>query len=76
MEPPDCVELQVLGMPGNLFWERMYRLAFPLDLPKAARWVPRMKVFDVIYSHYPPMTWIAYLAKKIYNRRFIYYNEV
>jgi len=74
MKPPQNVSLEVLSMPKSLFWQRVYRLFFPLDFVKAAKWVPKLKLFDVIYSHQYPMNWLAYLAKKLYGVKYVYYD--
>ena len=75
MKPPENVKLQILGMPSNSLAQRVYRLLFPLDFVKAIRWVPKLKGFDAIYSHQYPLTWLAYLAKKFYGAKYIYYNH-
>lgn len=75
MKPPETVELRLLGMPRRLFWQRVYRLVFPLDFPKAIRRVPQLRSFEIIYSHQYPMNWLAYLAKRFYGVEFIYYNH-
>lgn len=74
MTPPESVNLLVLGMPNNILSQRLYRLLFPLDFIKTMRWVPKLKGFNVIYSHQYPMNWLAYLAKKRYGIKYIYYN--
>jgi len=74
-ELPHNVPLVVMGMPRNPMWQRLYRLTMPLNIGKALKWVPRLKDFDVIYSHHYPMNWLAYLAKKFYGVKFIYYNH-
>ena len=56
MEPPANVVLKILGMPQNLTCQRIYRLIMPLDIYKALKWLPKLKSFDVIYSHQYPMT--------------------
>jgi 1,2-diacylglycerol 3-alpha-glucosyltransferase len=75
MKPPDKVELQVIGMPKGLLGQRVYRLILPVDIFKAVRWVPRLKGFDIIYAHQYPMTWLAFLARKFYGVRYIYYDH-
>ena len=60
-------DLFVLGMPKSLFWERVYRLIFPLDIFKTAKWLPRLKGFDEVIVHLYPLTWLASLAKKFYG---------
>lgn len=60
-------DLFVMGMPRASFWEKVYRLLFPLDLLKTARWLPRLKGFDVVIVHLYPLTWLGYLAKKVYG---------
>ena len=74
MEPPHNVRLEILGMPKNPFWQRVYRLFFPLDFIKAMKWVPKLKDFDIIYSHQYPMNWLACLSKRFYGKEYIYYD--
>jgi glycosyltransferase involved in cell wall biosynthesis len=62
----------VMGMPRSLFWERIYRLFFPLDIFKALRWLPKIKDFDHVIVHLYPLTWIAYLAKKLYKVKYTF----
>ena len=75
LESPQNVELQLLGTPRNSFWQRVYRLSFPLDIVKTVKWLPKLKNFDIVYSHQYPMNWLAYLAKRFYRIRYIYYNH-
>jgi 1,2-diacylglycerol 3-alpha-glucosyltransferase len=70
---PKNARLFVMGMPKSLFWQRIYRLIFPLDLIKTFRWLPRLKNFDLIISHLYPMNWLAFLAKKFYNIQYTYW---
>jgi len=74
MEPPLNVEMKIIGMPERFLSQRIYRLMLPLDFIKVRKWVPKLKDFDVIYSHLYPMNWLAYQAKKRYGIRYIYYN--
>ncbi|MCK4793724.1 MAG: glycosyltransferase family 4 protein [Desulfobacteraceae bacterium] len=75
IKPPDDVTLEVMEMPRNSTLQKIYRIIMPLDIYKAIKWVPRLKRFDVIYAHFYPMIWFAYLAQKIYGVKFIYYNH-
>ena len=75
MSPPEGVSLCVMGMPESSLAQRIYRLLFPLDLIKAIKYTPRLKGFGIIYSHQYPLSWLAYLAKKRYGARYIYYNH-
>jgi len=72
---PQNVPLVIMGMPRNPMWQRLYRLTMPLNIGKALKWVPRLKDFDVIYSHHYPVNWLAYLAKKFYGVKYVYYNH-
>ena len=74
MKPPENVGLKIMAMPRNPTWQRIYRLIMPLDIYKGLKWAPKLKGFDIIYSHYYPMNWLAYLAKRFYGAKFIYYN--
>lgn len=75
MEPPEDVALGYLGMPKGFLAERIFRLTFLLNVAKAIKWVPRLKQFDVVCSHQYPMNWLAYLARRFYGSRYIYYNH-
>lgn len=75
LKPPRDVELQILGMPRSLFWQRIYQLVFPLDIVKTMKCIPKLKEFDTVYGHCYPMNWLAYLAKRFYGVKFIYYNQ-
>jgi len=63
-----------LGMPKNPMLQRLYRLFFFLDL-KAMKNYQKLKDFDLVISHFYPMNWLAYMAKKKYNIRYEYYNH-
>ncbi len=75
MNAPVGASLVIMGMPANSLMQRIYRLFFPLDLIKAVKYVPKLKGFDIIYSHQYPLNWLAYLAKRKYGIRYIYYNH-
>jgi len=63
-----------LGMPKNSLLQRLYRLFFFLDI-KRLNYYKKLKDFDVVISHFYPMNWLAYLAKKHYKIRYIYHNH-
>jgi glycosyltransferase involved in cell wall biosynthesis len=62
-----------IGMPKSLFWQRIYRLIFPVDLIKINHIVKDLKEYDLIISHLYPMNWLAHLAKKRYDIKYIYW---
>lgn len=70
---PEGVQVLTMGMPKSLFWERMYRLLFPLDLPKTLKWLPKLKEFDEVIVHLYPLTWLGYLARKRYKVKYIFW---
>ncbi|MDP3766154.1 MAG: glycosyltransferase family 4 protein [Nanoarchaeota archaeon] len=72
---PKGFKLEVLGMPRNLFLQRIYRLVLFLDLKKIKNTVEKLKAYNMIISHFYPMNWFAYYAKKKYNIKYIYYNH-
>ena len=73
--PSQNVKLHILGTPNNLLFERIYRLFYFVDFGKSNRWVQELKGFDCVYSHHYPMNWLAYLAKRRYGIKYIYYNH-
>jgi 1,2-diacylglycerol 3-alpha-glucosyltransferase len=70
---PEGVTVKVMGMPKNLLWERVYRLLFPLDVPKTLKWLPELKEFDEVIVHLYPLTWLGYLAKRRYGVRYTFW---
>ena len=72
---PKSFKLEVLGMPRNLFVQRLYRLLFFLDFSKIRNTAEKLKNYDMVISHFYPMNWIAYCAKKRYNVKYVYYNH-
>ncbi len=70
---PKGIDVFIMGMPKNPFWRRIYRLIFPLDIPKAIRWLPKLKSFDQVIVHLYPLTWLAYLAKKFYKVKYTFW---
>ena len=67
------VKVNVLGMPRNYIFQKIYRILFPFDIIKAVKWVPKLKTFDVIYSYEYPLHWYAYLSKRLYHNLYIVY---
>ena len=72
---PKNFKLEVLGMPKNIFLQRVYRLLFFLDLKKIKTAAEKLKNYEIVISHFYPMNLIADYAKKKYNVRYIYYNH-
>lgn len=71
--PPNGFNVYTMGMPKNLFLQRIYRLIFPLDIVKTVRWLPKLKKYDEIIVHLYPMTWLGFLAKRFYKVKYIFW---
>ncbi|MEM3549512.1 MAG: glycosyltransferase family 4 protein [Candidatus Bathyarchaeia archaeon] len=71
--PPSNYKVHVMGMPKSLFWQRVYRLIFPLDVLKTFRWLPKLRNYDKIIVHLYPMTWIGCLAKTLYKVKYVFW---
>lgn len=71
---PKNYKVIVLGMPKSQFLQRMYRLFFFLDFRKLS-YYKNLKDFDIIISHFYPMNWLAYLARKHYKTKYVYINH-
>jgi glycosyltransferase involved in cell wall biosynthesis len=67
--------LEILGMPKNILWQRIYRLLFFLDFSKVNKVLRQLKDFDLIYSHQYPMNYLAWQAKKKFAVKYVYYNH-
>ncbi|MEK6945977.1 MAG: glycosyltransferase family 4 protein [Nanoarchaeota archaeon] len=72
---PKNFELIVLGMPKNLFLQRLYRLFFFLDSKKIRTAVDKLKDYDVAISHFYPMNLITSKAKEKYGIKYVYHNH-
>ena len=63
-----------LGMPKNPFLQRLYRLFLFLDSKKMG-FYKNLKNYDVIISHFYPMNWLAYKAKKRFSIKYVYWDH-
>ena len=72
---PKKYGLEVLGMPKNLFLQRLYRLLFFVDREKMKKTAGKLKDYDMVISHFYPMNWIASYAKKKFKVKYVYYNH-
>ena len=72
---PRNFRLEILGMPNNLFLQRLYRLFFFLDFGKISSTAKKIKDCDIVISHFYPMNLIASYAKKKYNVKYVYHNH-
>lgn len=62
-----------LNMPNNSFWQRVYRLIFPIDIIKTIKALKMLKNYQLIISHNYPMNWLAFLAKILWDKKYIYW---
>ena len=72
---PKNFELVILGMPKNLFFQRLYRLFFFLDFKKINKTANKLKDYNIMISHFYPMNLIASKTKEKYNTKYIYHNH-
>ena len=70
---PIGADLLIMGMPKNLFWQRIYRLIFPLDIFKTIKWIPKLRNFDEVIVHLYPLTWLGFLAKTFYRVKYTFW---
>ena len=71
---PEKYVVVSLGMPKNATLQRLYRLFFFLDSKKIS-YYKNLKNYDIVISHFYPLNWFAYLARKKYKIRYIYFNH-
>lgn len=71
---PKNYEVIELGMPKNNTLQRIYRLFFFLDRKKID-YYKKLKDYDIIISHFYPLNWLAYKARKKYKIKYIYFNH-
>ena len=63
-----------LRMPKNSALQRLYRLFFFIDIKKIS-YYKKLKDYDIVISHFYPMNWLAYLARKKYKIKYVYFNH-
>ncbi len=73
IKPKDFKVIE-LGMPSSLLLQRLYRLFFFLDIAKMRKY-RLLKDFDVVISHFYPMNWLAYKARKEFKIKYIYWDH-
>jgi len=66
------VGLEVLSAPKSLFWRRIYRLLFPLDIFNMVKCIMKLKDYDLIISHDYPVHWLAHMTRKFCNVKYVY----
>jgi glycosyltransferase involved in cell wall biosynthesis len=71
---PNKYKVIELGLPKNIHLQRLFRLFFFLDLKKLG-YYKKLEKYDIVISHFYPMNWLAYLARKKYKIRYIYFNH-
>lgn len=72
---PKGYNIVEMGMPKNIFWQRIYRLFFFLNRKKIRRYVKELKSYDIVISHMYPMNILASKAKKLYKIKYIFHNH-
>ena len=70
---PENVKVSVLGMPRSPFLQRVYRLIFPINIFATRKVLAELNDYDVIISHLYPMNWLAYLAKKRFGMKYVFW---
>ena len=69
---PEGVGLEIIGAPKSLFWRRIYRLLFPLDIFRMVKFVRRLKDYDLMISHDYPIHWLAHITRRFYHVQYVY----
>jgi len=64
----------ILGLPKNLFLQRIYRLFFFFDKRTINKALTILKEADRIECHFYPMSIIGLAAKKRFNKTYFYYD--
>ncbi len=72
---PKDYKLVNIGMPKNLFLQRLYRLLFFLDRKKIKKYSRLLKDYDLVISHMYPMNLIAKRAKQKYGIKYRFHNH-
>lgn len=73
LKPPEGAELIVIGCPQNFYLSRIYRLMFPLNIFKVLEYAKKLGKFNLVIAHRYPATSLAYLAKKLYGVKYVYW---
>ncbi len=73
IKPKSCKVIE-LGMPQKPLLQRLYRLFFFLD-SKKLNFYKSLKDYDLVISHFYPMNWLAYKAKKRFGIKYVYWDH-
>jgi glycosyltransferase involved in cell wall biosynthesis len=73
MAPPANVQMVTMGMPAGFLRERLFHLFFPLSICLNIKYARILKGFDQIFTGPYPSSWLAYMAKKCYGKKYTYY---
>jgi len=73
LAPPPNVDLVTMGMPAGFLAERIFRLTFPLNIVAWLKYARALKDFDTVYTGPYPASWLAYVARLLYGREYVYY---
>jgi len=72
-DAPAGVDLHVIGAPRNSILKLIYHLLLPLWFNKIIKFVPKLKEYDLIICHHNSVAWLAYFAKKLWNKPYIFH---
>ncbi|HBX87119.1 MAG TPA: hypothetical protein DEG09_00710 [Marinilabiliaceae bacterium] len=75
VSPPKGVEVFQLSMPKGFYLERFWRILFPINIIALGLYLPKLNGFEVVYSHQYPLSWLAYIGKKVFSYKYIYYHH-
>src|SRR3989344_3960633 len=71
---PKGYSIDIIGTPKNPTLQRLHRLLFFLDFGKM-QYYKKLADYDIVISHFYPMNWLAYKAKKHFKVKYIYFNH-
>ncbi|MCX6710338.1 MAG: glycosyltransferase, partial [Candidatus Woesearchaeota archaeon] len=73
---PKHAELEAFGIPKKKILQPIYKLLFPLNIIRNIKIIRELKDYGTAISHYYPMNFPCFIAKKIYGKKmkYIYYN--
>ncbi|MEK6943349.1 MAG: glycosyltransferase family 4 protein [Nanoarchaeota archaeon] len=71
---PKNYSVEILGTPKNQLLQRLHRLLFFLDFGKM-QYYKKLADYDLVISHFYPMNWLAYKAKKHFKVKYFYFNH-
>jgi len=75
LSPPRGTEMLRLSRSFGFIGDRILYLTLPLNFRIVKEYLPEIRKFDILIAHTYPLTWVANMAKRSGNAKYVLYNH-